>query len=210
MLQPGNSLHRRLDRFPAWAADNGCYAAGDAFDADAWLAWLASLPAGALFATAPDVVGDAAATLDRSASYLPELRRLGFPAALAAQNGLEELSVPWASFDVLFIGGSPECRPCRFVRASVDRRQDCPSCGSPLAEWKLSAEAHALAQEAHARGKTVHMGRVNTKQRIRLAASWRCDSVDGTLLAFGARANLPLLVRWLDQTASTQLALPHA
>ena len=40
-------------------------------------------------------VGDAAATLTRSAPMLPRIRALGYPAALVAQDGLEHLAVPW-------------------------------------------------------------------------------------------------------------------
>ena len=85
--------------------------------------------------------GDAAATLTRSAPFLPAIRALGYPAALVAQDGLEDLDVPWDDFDVLFIGGSTE--------------------------WKLGPHARALAAEAKARGKGVHMGRVNSQRRRR-------------------------------------------
>jgi hypothetical protein len=110
-----------------WAADNGCFGSGYPGDAG-WLRWLERLAEHAgrcLFATAPDVVGHAAATLARSAPHLPTIRGLGYPAALVAQDGLEELGVPWETFDVLFIGGSTawklgpgaaglvgEARPC--------------------------------------------------------------------------------------------------
>ena len=90
----------------AWAADNGCFGAGYPGDA-AWLAWLASQdPDGCLFATAPDVVGDAEATLTRSAPFLPRIRALGYPAALVAQDGLTIDACPWADIDALFIGGT--------------------------------------------------------------------------------------------------------
>lgn len=53
-------------------------------------------------------VGDAAATLTRSAPMLPRIRALGYPAALVAQDGLEHLAVPWDAFDVLFLGGTTD------------------------------------------------------------------------------------------------------
>ena len=57
-----------------WGADNGCFGKGYPGD-DAWLAWLSGMdPAGCLFAVAPDVVGDAAATWARSAPTLPRIR----------------------------------------------------------------------------------------------------------------------------------------
>lgn len=162
------------NRLPAGvplAADNGCYGKGYPGD-DAWVAWLGTLPAPAVrFATAPDVVADAAATLDRSGPWLEEIRAAGLPPALVAQDGLEDLRVPWSQFDVLFLGGSTG--------------------------WKLGAAARELTAEAVARGKAVHMGRVNTWRRLRYAAQIGCSSVDGTLLAFGPDVHLPRLLGWL-------------
>jgi hypothetical protein len=154
-----------------WAADNGCFGKGYPGDA-AYLEWLANHSAHAsrcLFATAPDVVGDAEATLDRSLPMLPKIRALGYPAALVAQDGLEHLTVPWDQFDVLFVGGSTE--------------------------WKLSPAAARLLREAKARGKRTHMGRVNYGRRIRYAKGLDAvDSIDGTRLRFGADVHLgPLL-----------------
>ena len=156
----------------AWAADNGCFGKGYPGD-ERWIAWLASMtPDGCLFATAPDVVGDAEATLRRSLPWLPHIRALGYPGALVAQDGLKPEGTPWESFDALFIGGSTE--------------------------WKLGAEARALATEARGRGKWVHMGRVNSRRRFRYAKSIGCDSVDGTYLTFGPDTNLPKLLGWVS------------
>jgi hypothetical protein len=156
----------------AWVADNGCFGAGYPGD-DAWLQWLGRNrhdAASCVFATAPDVVGDAAATLERSLPMLPLIRALGYPAALVAQDGLESLTVPWDEFDVLFIGGSTE--------------------------WKLGRHARHLVREAKARGKHVHMGRVNSARRWRYAEHIGCDSVDGTYLTFGPDILLPQLLSW--------------
>lgn len=154
----------------AWAADNGCFGRGYPGD-DAWVAWLGSMdPTGCLFATAPDVVGDAAATLARSLPWLPRIRELGYPAALVAQDGLESLPVPWDAFDVLFIGGTTS--------------------------WKLGRHARALVAQAKARGKRVHMGRVNSERRYRYALAIGCDSADGTFLTFGPDLNLPHVLAW--------------
>jgi hypothetical protein len=154
----------------AWCADNGCFGKGYPGD-DAWIAWLDSLPReGCLFAVAPDVVGDAGATLERSAPWLPRIRELGFPAAFVAQNGLEDLDVPWDAFDVLFIGGDTA--------------------------WKLGTHARQLVAEAKTRGKRIHMGRVNSDRRYRYALSIGCDTVDGTYIAFGPDRNLPHVLAW--------------
>jgi hypothetical protein len=168
----GNSLMLGVP----WVADNGVFGGSYPGD-DAYLDWLAHWPLWAAqscrFAVAPDVVGDAAATLERSASMLPRIREYGIPVALAAQNGLEDLTVPWNDFDVLFLGGDTA--------------------------WKLGPEARALAAEANARGKRVHMGRVNSLRRLRYAQHIGCHTADGTYLAFGPDVNLPKLLAWLWQ-----------
>jgi hypothetical protein len=152
-------------------ADNGCFGKGYPGD-QAWLAWLDTLPADRVtFAVAPDVVGDAAATLARSAPFLPLIRGKGLPAAFVAQDGLEHLLVPWDDFDALFIGGTTA--------------------------WKLGPAARALVGEAKARGKWVHMGRVNSERRYTYAAWIGCDSADGTFLTFGPDVNLPRIQAWL-------------
>lgn len=175
-----------LHDWPLWAADNGAFNAKTYKGDDAWFAWLESkapLAGTCLFATAPDVVGDAQATLDKAEVWLPQIRQLGFKAALVAQDGLEKLTVPWDSFDVLFIGGSTE--------------------------WKLGPDVHVLVAQARARGKQVHMGRVNSFRRLRHAAIVGCNTVDGTFLAFGPATNLPRMQVWLDRLRNEPL-LPWA
>ena len=155
-----------------WCADNGVF--GGAYPGDdKYLGWLEQRTWAVdrcAFAVAPDVVCDAQATLDRFVSMGPRIRALGCPVALAGQNGLENLAVPWSDFDALFVGG------------------DDP--------WKLGPAAAALAAEAKARGKWVHMGRVNSGRRLRYAAFIGCDSADGTYLKW-PDANLPKLLRFL-------------
>lgn len=166
--------NERRDPLPGvtWAADNGCFSTRYVGD-DRWMAWLVRHAVHAsrcLFATAPDVVGDAAATLARSLPFLPKIRELGYPAALVAQDGLERLDVPWDEFDWLFLGGSTE--------------------------WKLSAASAELTAEAKRRGKGVHMGRVNSRKRWLIAESFGCDTSDGTYLSFGPDKNLERMRTW--------------
>jgi hypothetical protein len=95
----------------------------------------------------------------------------GLPVALVAQDGLEHLDVPWTWFDVLFIGGSTG--------------------------WKLGPGAASLAEEAHRRGKRVHMGRVTSWKRLRYAAHIGCDSADGTTRA--PDRNIADRLRWVNE-----------
>jgi hypothetical protein len=172
----------KIHDWPAWAADNGAFNAKTYVGDEAWFAWLkgkAEYAGNCLFATAPDVVGDARATLDRSLPWLPRIRVLGFKAALVAQDGLGKLDVPWDAFDVLFIGGTTE--------------------------FKLGPEAAQLCREARRRGVSVHMGRVNSFKRLRYAADLDCDTADGTFLAFGPDANLSRLRAWFDKLAEPTL-----
>lgn len=154
-----------------WCADNGCFSAR--FQEEHWWSFLernAHDAARCSFATAPDVVGDAAATLKRSGQWMQSIRDLGYPVAFVGQDGLENLTVPWDDFDAFFIGGTTE--------------------------WKLSEAAADLSAEAREHGKWVHMGRVNSKKRMTYAESIGCDSADGTFLTFGPNVNLPRLARW--------------
>lgn len=177
MLQPGgNRGVEKAFPFWPWAADNGCFALGETFQPGAWLEWLASLRSHrqtCLFAVAPDVPYDAAATVERSRPYLPTIRQLGFPAAYVTQNGQEKFDPPWGEFEVLFIGGDDD--------------------------WKLSECSYALASEAKARGLWVHMGRVNSLRRMVACHLSRIDSADGTFVKWGPDRRLPEVYDWLDQ-----------
>jgi hypothetical protein len=179
MLQPGSGYAKSMATagFRCWAADNGCFAQGDAFNLEKFYAWLERVPRdGLLFATAPDVFPDHAATLVRSVPVLAEMRRRGFPVAFVAQNHAVSETLPWALFDCLFIGGEDH--------------------------WKLSPGTALLVHEAKQRGKWVHMGRVNSEKRLRYAAMIGCDSADGTYLKYRNRAGdgVSDLVRWLRQS----------
>ncbi|WP_187368315.1 hypothetical protein [Nonomuraea terrae] len=125
-----------------------------------------------LFVTAPDVVGNAYATVARSRRMLKEIRAMGLPAALVAQDFMEFCPPwDWDDFDALFIGGTTA--------------------------WKLSDAAANLASVAASLGKHVHVGRVNSLLRYRMV-SW-ADSVDGTYLQWaGPDQALPTVLGWRD------------
>lgn len=129
-----------------YAADNGCFSRYDPDAIERMLAVLAARPDRPLFFACPDVVGDAPATLTRFRDWGPRVRALGIPVALVGQDGLTPNHVDWDAIDAYFVGGSTE--------------------------WKLSRESHALVRHAKTRGKHVHMGRVNSCRRIRVAAVW--------------------------------------
>jgi len=143
-------LESVVARGARWAADNDAFSS---FDADRFARMLDRLHGvpNCVFVVAPDVWGDARATLcqfdhwrDRIAPY---------PIALAGQDGLEDLPVPWPQFDALFIGGS-------------DR-------------WRGSRAMRDLLSEAKARGKWVHLGRINIGS-VQIARYLGADSFDGS------------------------------
>lgn len=184
MLSPGMGNAVAPLQFWPHALDNGCFAQGDAFVPGDWLEWLAALRRyreRCLFAVAPDVVGDAEATLARSRPYLPTIRQLGFPAAFVTQDGCHDELVPWGEFDYLFVGGSDA--------------------------WKLSEASWRLCREARLRGLPVHMGRVNSFRRLKACAVSGVDSADGTYLKWGPDANWPKLIGWLDAINAEQPGL---
>lgn len=191
ITQPGTYGLDKIREYKVWAADNGCFTqTGKPFDESAWWRWIWQVRRAAhtsssfcLFATAPDVVGDAQATFKRGWTKLHHLRNHGMPAAFVAQDGLETMSMVrratfWDEFDSLFIGGSTE--------------------------WKLGPGAAWLAGEARARRKWVHMGRVNSEKRLLHADRIGCQSVDGTFLAFGPDQNLKRLKGWLWRLENAQ------
>jgi hypothetical protein len=136
-----------------WAGDNDSFLAWDEPRFVKMLNRLDGTPA-CLFVAAPDVVGDARATLSRFDDWRWEIVGRGFPVALVGQDGAEDLDLPWDAFDAWFVGGSTA--------------------------WKLSAIAADLSLEAKRRGKHVHVGRVNTQRRLQIAYGMGADSVDGT------------------------------
>jgi hypothetical protein len=154
--------------------DNGVFGKGYPGDGQ-WWAWVqkhTEHAARVLFVVAPDVVGDAQATLERSAPWLPRIRALGMPAAYVAQDGQQHFEPPWDDFDCLFIGGSTD--------------------------WKMGPHVPPLIREAKRRGKWVHAGRVNSLRRFAHFELLGCDSADGTYIAFGPDVNLPNVLHWTN------------
>jgi hypothetical protein len=169
----GPRYDRIVDQYPHWATDNGCFNHPDRSVADLLLWLKRHVRRDAAFFPAPDVVGDAKLTIERSRPILPMIRDLGFKAAFVAQNGIENTDIPWDDFDCLFIGGDTE--------------------------FKLSEQAQMLVRLAKAEGKWVHMGRVNSYRRLSLANRWGCDSADGTYLRFTGAPGVADIIHWLHK-----------
>jgi hypothetical protein len=183
MLTP--MMGNRLPPDRLWAADTGCFAAPEKHDDEKYLRWLGTRVSAAgrcLFATAPDVVGDGWGTLRRSHAVLPRIRGCGFNAALVGQDGMTPDMLPWETFDCLFVGGTTG--------------------------WKLSEVAASLIRAAKVRGKWVHVGRVNSEERVmhfRRMGEGLVDSVDGTYIAFGPDRNGPRVAGWMRRAVMQQV-----
>jgi hypothetical protein len=167
----------------AWyGCDNGMFGKGWV-GFEAWFRWLMETvekygTERCLFAVAPDVPYDAAGTLAKSRPWLERIRSLGIPAAFAMQDGCELGWLPdWDEFDVMFLAGSTE--------------------------WKISQAAMSLSWEAKDCGKHVHMGRVNSRKRLRIAETFGCNSADGTYFKKGPDKNLVRMSRWAAEIAAS-------
>lgn len=161
MLNPWASRSISLSWVP-FAIDNGCYSKTFVFNLSGWVTDLIRIAkhyaSTCLFVVAPDVVGNALATLGRSLVVLPLIRRIGLRAAYVTQDGQQSVAVPWDSFDVLFVGGTNA--------------------------WKDSDASWALCAEAKRLGKSVHVGRVNGLRRLHECKRRDVDSVDGTMVRY--------------------------
>lgn len=173
LLAPNNynSVRRMESTGLPWGADNGCFRGFDSVLFRRLLRRIAGRKR-LLWVACPDVVADAHGTLTLFEQWHEEVAAAG-PVAFVGQDGQEDLDMPWNRFDCLFVGGSTD--------------------------WKLSRVAADLIAEARARGKWVHMGRVNTLRRLRTAFDLGCDSVDGSCFSRWADRWLLWAVRFVRQ-----------
>jgi hypothetical protein len=138
-----------------FAIDNGAFAG---FRQDKFLGILArerEVKHLCRFVVVPDVVADARRTLEVFDHWKYSLT--GWPLAFAAQDGIENLPIPWKHITAVFIGGTTE--------------------------FKVGDKAKAVIRAAQAMGKYVHVGRVNTPGRFEYFDSLGVDSIDGTGLS---------------------------
>lgn len=143
-----------------FAIDNGAFSN---FNADSFLSLLErekSRKSQCRFVAVPDVVGSARRTLEVFEHWKGIINRMSVPRwrlALVAQDGQEDLSIPWDEIDAVFIGGSTE--------------------------WKMGRHAESTIKAAKAMGKHIHVGRVNTPGRYECFEKLGVDSIDGSGLA---------------------------
>lgn len=199
-----------------WAADNGCFSRGGAFNEVEWLRMLdraVTTIDGAhetvLFAVAPDVYdpaagrGDWRATIDRSLPVFSKIQDLGIPAAMVFQDGLEEHleEVPWDEFDVAFIGGGDAFKlghPTKKVGGNPHYMIVDGQASEASRRWAR------LIHECFVHDKPIHVGRVNSHIRLCFSIEAGADSVDGTFIAFGGQKNLGRIRQWYARLQADQ------
>jgi hypothetical protein len=151
-----------------FAVDNGAFVR---FDADAYKRLLTRhqpFRDKCLFATAADVVGSARRTLEVFRFWGTWLKDHGWRVALVAQDGIEDLEIPWDHLDAVFIGGT-------------DRFKDSP-------------QAIAVVKAGIALGKHTHVGRVNSPKRFLAYHHAGADTCDGSGASMFSNAMLPKIV----------------
>lgn len=130
--------------------DNGCF---KKLDLPTWSRMVDQAKSDPpVFACLPDIVADAARTLELFEIF--KAQTSGLPRALVLQDGIDRFAqIPWNDIAAVFIGGSDE--------------------------FKFSPTAMRAAKAAKMLGKWVHVGRVNTAARVH---NWLglADSIDGS------------------------------
>ena len=132
-----------------YGLDNGCF---KRFNEKTWNRLLIEAEENMpKFVCLPDIVGDAVRTLDLFKSF--ESRTSGLPRALVLQDGIGNHRIEWDKLSAVFVGGSDN--------------------------FKISNEAINACKTAKMLGKWVHVGRVNTAERVKNLIGL-ADSIDGS------------------------------
>lgn len=135
-----------------WAIDNGAFSGLDEAKFCSLIERASKATRAPAWVVAPDVVADAKATVQAWQQWRPRLEALCLRPCFVLQDGQEDLELPESQ--AYFIGGSTE--------------------------WKLSRCAADLANAAKSRGAWLHVGRVNSRKRLKHCYDIGADSVDGT------------------------------
>ncbi|MGY4831841.1 hypothetical protein ACVNIS_24925 (plasmid) [Sphaerotilaceae bacterium SBD11-9] len=145
-----------------YALDNGAWTAyqnGEPFDEAAFSRAVDKMGERADFVVVPDIVAGGLASLDYSLGWLQRLRGLGAPMALAVQDGMTPADV------APYLGAGREKAQLIFVGGTTEWKL------ATLTQWVTLAKASRV---------WVHVGRVNTMQRVRLCVTAGAASFDGS------------------------------
>lgn len=131
-----------------------------------------------LWVTCPDKIGNAKETIRLWNQWSWEIcGAFWLKPAFVLQDGQEDLELPKSA--VYFIGGSTA--------------------------FKMSKAAAGLCRAIREKGSWLHVGRVNTRTRIRYAADLGADSFDGSGFSKWPDKRLPFALRCLNELAGERL-----
>lgn len=162
------------------AADNGAFSGLDAKAFTLMLLeyWQAKVKLD--WVAVPDVVGNAQQTMGLFCQWESVVKGFRFPRAFVLQDGIDLMD--WLnikhSIQCVFIGGTTK--------------------------FKLSDMARKITADARKIGLPVHMGRVNSRRRIRYAIDIGCTSCDGSGFSKWPDARIPLAVAWIREKLAEQ------
>ena len=145
-------LTRRTLRTESFAVDNSGFTMPQTDGLVALLERNVGVRANCLFVVCPDVVSSARRTAEVFERWYPKLQP--WPIALAAQDGVEDLPIPWDLMAAVFIGGSTR--------------------------WKESQAAGDVVKTGLLMGVHVHVGRVNTPARFKRFDDLGAHTCDGS------------------------------
>ena len=203
LVQPDTKSNlRKADDYPYFGVDNGGF--GGKFNEKRFRSLLDAIEGkklthSVMFVAAPDVFdpvkekGDPLATIEKSRPWFKEIRERGLPPALVAQDGIEQYmdQIPWDDFDVVFMGGGDDWKEGYFDGPVTDQ-------GLLGFAEEVRAEWDEFIDEAHRRGKRIHVGRVNNPERLAFSYAIGADSVDGNYITFAPNINSKEVDGWLN------------
>lgn len=165
-------LDLTLEQGCLFGADNDCF---KGFDKAKYEKMIEMLPRvdKLKYVTIPDVVGNYEETIKLFDKWHPLLKNENLPLAFVLQDNMPINEIPFDKFKSLFIGGSTE--------------------------YKLSKEVADIVRITKEKDKWIHMGRVNSKKRIKYAHSIGCDSVDGTGFSMFPNTHIPSALELLSE-----------
>ena len=159
---------RRKNWGGIFAIDNGAYAGFDSSAFKRLLERETPYKDFCLFATVPDIVCNARRTLEIW-QHRHELAP-SWPHALVAQNGIEDLEIPWSAMAALFIGGDDK--------------------------FKISQTVVDIIKAAQIMNVYVHVGRVNGPDRFEYFTDLGVDSCDGSGVCKDNGKKLDRIAAW--------------
>ncbi len=178
LVGPSARKKTKLQDWMPFALDNDAFSAftnGKPWDLGEWLAliaWVKMTSRKPLWSIVPDSVGNKSETIRLWAQHVEVVKRSGWAAAFAVQDGMTCKDVP-TDADVVFVGGSTQWK------------------------WKT-------AQMWCAEFPRVHIGRVNSLNRLILCEKFGAESVDGTgwFRDQSDQTKIPSLIRWMSGEAT--------